>query len=163
MCKNCIFKGGSNKRHPIRTRISQSKSSLGHFLTLVDNLKKKIFSFHHFALIQRRFQGGCRGYQHPLYKSGGCVASPCLSTPLIYFPPFFTTTNILASDLVRDDHALGCLWGNFKLSNAYWAISPNWIWFSFDFLYLLALKPHLKLFFRYKKKIKVNSQFKKMY
>ena len=35
-------RGVINKGHPIRTCISRSKSSLGHFLTLVDNLKKCI-------------------------------------------------------------------------------------------------------------------------
>ena len=55
--------------------------------------------------------------------SRGVPAPPCLiirgvrGTLL-----FFTTTNILASDLVRGDHALDnlcCLWGNFKFSNVY--------------------------------------------
>ena len=41
------------KGHPIRTRISRSKSSWGHFLTLVDNLEKKIFCFYYFALIAK--------------------------------------------------------------------------------------------------------------
>ena len=49
---------------------------------------------------QRRFQGGC---WNPLSKSGGCEA------PLwAISPPFFTTTNISASDLMGGgDHALG--------------------------------------------------------
>ena len=43
--KSSFSRGGLNKGHPIRTRISRSKSSLGHFLTLVDNLEKKYFAF----------------------------------------------------------------------------------------------------------------------
>ena len=42
-------RGVLNKGQTIRTRISRSKMSLGHFLTLVDNLEKKIFCFYHFA------------------------------------------------------------------------------------------------------------------
>ena len=53
MRENYIFEGGLNKGHPIRTRICRSKSSLGHLLTLVINLEKKIFCFNHFALIAR--------------------------------------------------------------------------------------------------------------
>ena len=39
--KIAFLRGGFNKGHPIRTHIFQLKLSLGHFLTLVDNLEKK--------------------------------------------------------------------------------------------------------------------------
>ena len=51
--KIAFSRGGLNKGHPIRTRITRSKSSLGHFLTLVDNSKGNIFCINHFALITK--------------------------------------------------------------------------------------------------------------
>ena len=42
MRENCYFEGGINKGHSIQTRISWFKSSFGHSLTLVDNLKINI-------------------------------------------------------------------------------------------------------------------------
>ena len=87
---------------------------------------------------RRRFQGGCL---YPLSKSGGCEAShhpEVLAPPPLFdhqggarhhselFSPFFLQQQIF-------QHLIWCgaiikfmvFVGNFKLSNAYWVISPN--------------------------------------
>ena len=48
------LRGVLNKGHPIQIRIFRSKSSLGHFVSFVDNLENEIFCLYYFALIVRK-------------------------------------------------------------------------------------------------------------